>query len=268
LLAAERLRALNPEVDIRPYVERIDARSLLALGGTYDILVDCSDNFATRFALNDVAMRLGKPAVVASVYQYEGQLQVIRPGGTCLRCIWPQATQDGLVGNCAEAGVLGPVPGALGSLQALEVLKLILGLPSPATDAIILVDLLTLEIRRLAADRSAECVAGGCARLPELTADEGEPLELKARPLDIYVDDGFILIDLRDAEERTTHPLNAVHRHIPFSTLVAEPHQLAMGERYLLLCARGQRSLAATRILREAGITTAWSMQGGLDATQ
>ena len=115
---------------------------------------------------NDAAMRAGVPAVIASVYQYEGQLQVVRAdhGGSCLRCQWPEATQDGLVGNCAEAGVLGPVPAVLGHMQAMEVLKLLLDLPGQVEDELLLVDLLAQGVRRLSAPRNPAC-ADRCVRI-------------------------------------------------------------------------------------------------------
>ena len=265
LLAAERIRALNPEVDVRAYVERAAATNLVALSAGYDVLVDCSDNFSTRFTVNDTAVQLQKTAVVASVYQYEGQIQVIRPNGACLRCLWPKATSDGTVGNCAEAGVLGPVPSVLGSLQALEVLKLILGLPSPATHSLILVDLLSLEVRRLETKQATECVGNTCQRIPQQPfISDTEPLELLARPLQLYVDEGYTLIDLRDDKERAADPLHVEHQCILAATLSAKPQQLNSNSRYLLLCSRGQRSLATTKAVRAAGISSAWSMQGGL----
>ena len=265
LLAAERIRSLNPEVDVRPYVERASEKNLTALSEAYDILVDCSDNFSTRFAVNDAAVKLQKMAVVASVYQYEGQIQVIRPNGACLRCLWPKATLDGTVGNCAEAGVLGPVPSILGSLQALEVLKLILNLPSPATHSLILIDLLSLEVRRVEARRAAECAGRTCQRIPQpLLTSDTEPLELLARPLQLYVDEGYTLIDLRDDKELAAEPLHVDNQCILAMSLISKPQQLDSNSRYLLLCSRGQRSLAATKAVRAAGISAAWSMQGGL----
>ncbi|MBS0395968.1 MAG: ThiF family adenylyltransferase, partial [Proteobacteria bacterium] len=242
LLAAERLRALNPEVDLRAYVERADRERLAPLAAGYDVLVDCSDNFTTRFLVNDVAVSLGKAAVLASVYQYEGQLQVLRPGGACLRCVWPEATRDGLVGNCAEAGVLGPVPGVLGSLQALEVLKLLLGLVTPAEDAVVLVDLATLETRRIRAARSAGC-RGTCTRLPGAATEA--PLEVDVALLEAAGAQDYVVVDLRDATEVAAEPAPGPHLHIPLDRLLDDPGQLDRSRRYLLLCARGQRSRAA-----------------------
>jgi adenylyltransferase/sulfurtransferase len=267
LLAAERLRALNPEVDVRGYVERADHARLSALAAGYDVLVDCSDNFTTRFVVNDVAVSLGKSAVLASVYQYEGQLQVVRPGGTCLRCVWPEATRDGLVGNCAEAGVLGPVPGVLGSLQALEVLKLVLGLPTPADNAVVLVDLGTLETRRIRAARAACCAAGACARLPGADAAEAAAgIELDVAALDDAAANDYVVVDLRDADEVAREPAPGPHLHIPLARLLEDPAQLDRAGRYLLLCARGQRSRAAAELLRRAGLRSVWSLRGGLAA--
>ena len=264
LLAAARLRALNPEVDARAYVERAERGTLAALAAAYDILVDCSDNFSTRFLVSDVAVGLGKTAVLASVYQYEGQLQVVTDGGVCLRCLWPEATADGVVANCAEAGVLGPVPGVLGSLQALEVLKCVLGLATPASDGIVLVDLRTLEMRRIGAQRAPECRAGACQRLP--SAAPAENLELPATAFASATAEGYTVIDVRDAGERAETPAPGPHRHVPFDRLLEDPRQLDAAGRYLILCARGQRSKAAAAALRHAGIRDAWSLRGGMAA--
>ena len=266
LLAAERLRAVNPEVDVRAYVERADRAGLAALAAGYDVLVDCSDNFTTRFVVNDVAVGLGKAAVLASVYQYEGQLQVLRPGGACLRCVWPEATRDGLVGNCAEAGVLGPVPGVLGSLQALEVLKAVLGLASPAEDAVVLVDLGTLETRRIRAPRAAGCAGRDCVRLPGAPGEAESGIELDVAMLEQAAANDYVVVDLRDPNEVARDPAPGPHLQIPLARLLDDPAQLDGARRYLLLCARGQRSRAAALALRQAGLHSVWSLRGGLAA--
>jgi adenylyltransferase/sulfurtransferase len=262
LLAAERVRAVNPEVDVRPYAERATAERLPALAAGYDVLVDCSDNFPTKFLVNDVAVRSAKAAVLASVHQYEGQLQVVRPGGACLRCVWPEATRDGLVGNCAEAGVLGPVPGTLGTLQALEVLKLVLGLPT-LDDGVLLVDLLSLSTQRLRARRAADCPRhAGDAAVPAAAAD----LEVAPASLAAAVADGYVIVDLREPAEVQAAPVPAPVLSIPLASLLDEPARLADDRRYLLLCARGQRSAGAAAALRRAGIARVWSVRGGLAA--
>ncbi len=172
-LAATRLRALNPDIEIQPYGQRLTAANAAELVSGWDLVIDCTDNFSTKFLINDVCVNAAKPAILSSIYQYEGQLQVIRPDrhGACLRCIWPHATRDGLVGNCAEAGVLGPVPGVFGSLQALEALKILLGLPGQLGDELLVMDLLTLEVSRMKARRASVC-GGACARIPSSAASD------------------------------------------------------------------------------------------------
>ena len=265
LLAAARLRALNPEVEVRAYVERAAAESLARIAADYDVLVDCSDNFGTRFAVNDVAVALGKDAVLASVYQYEGQLQVLRTGGACLRCLWPDATAEGVVGNCAEAGVLGPVPGALGSLQALEVLKLLLGLPTPASEALILIDLGTLATRHIRAVRAPECRGTRCARLAR-PAEPAPELEVPAETLATAAAHGLTVVDVREDWELAAGPAPGPALHLPLARLLDDPRLLDAGGRYLVLCAHGQRSRVAALALRRAGIAAVWSVRGGLAA--
>src|SRR6185503_14818018 len=148
-----------------------------------------------------------KPVLFASVYQYEGQLQLVRgdDASTCLRCVWPEATRDGLVGNCAEAGVLGPVPGVLGSLQALEALKFLLGLKGLGPDELLLFDLITLSTQRLRARRAPECQAherggaGGSASIRSSADADANALEIDFSRLEDAVRAGYSLIDVRDA---------------------------------------------------------------------
>ncbi|MET0659493.1 MAG: ThiF family adenylyltransferase [Steroidobacteraceae bacterium] len=262
-LAAQRLQALNSEVAIHVHRERFTNDNADRLLQAYDLVIDCSDNFATKFALNDAAVRARKPAVFASVYQYEGQLQVYAPenASACLRCLWPEATRDGLVGNCAEAGVLGPVPGVFGSLQALEAMKLILGLSSPLRSALLLMDLRTLTTRTVATRRCAECSTAHCVRLPstEASSDELEIGELAgARTL------GCELIDIRDADEIRAHPLPFPARNVSTADLLANAAPLKPDGRYVLICARGIRSRALASQLRAQGHAHVYSLQGGL----
>jgi len=261
-LAAARLRALNPEVNVRTHQERFSASNAALLLADYDLVVECSDNFATKFLANDAALAARKPAVFASVYQYEGQLQVYRANAdsACLRCLWPEATRDGLVGNCAEAGVLGPVPGVFGSLQALETLKLLLGLPG-LTNEIVLIDLLTLEQRKLRAVRRAEC-----NHEPVIAQAQVQPsLEVSFIDLSPAVSEGYTVIDIREDQEVRDLPIaRAPSTHIPLASLLASTEPLQRNERYLLVCARGSRSRAAAEHLRERGFTQAYSLKDGL----
>ena len=276
VLAAARVRALNPDVDAQAHTTRLDAGNAAALLAPADLVIDCTDNFSTKFLLNDLAHALDKPMLFASVYQYEGQLQVVRPGrgGACLRCVWPEATRDGLVGNCAEAGVLGPVPGVFGSLQALEALKLLLGLPGQLDDEVLLLDLGTLSTTRIRARRNAACAGGECARAvaglreARLAAAGGaradQELELVFDDLDAASDAGYAVIDIRDRNELDAHPTpSARARHVPMAELLAGTNLPPQG-RYLLACARGSRSLAAARLLRERGLSQVYSLRGGV----
>jgi|JRYD01.1.fsa_nt_gb adenylyltransferase/sulfurtransferase len=261
-LAAERLRALNPEVSVRAHAERFTAANAVQLLADYDLVVECSDNFTTKFLTNDAALITRKPAIFASVYQYEGQLQVHRASddSPCLRCIWPEATRDGVVGNCAEAGVLGPVPGVLGTLQALEAMKLLLGLPG-LTNELLLLDLLTLEQRKLRISRRTACDHTPQIALPAPTAD----LEVAYTELTSALSSGFTIIDIRGAEEVSTQPIpGAPSMHIPLSTLLASHDALDRNERYLIVCSRGARSRAAAEHLREQGFVHAYSLRGGV----
>jgi adenylyltransferase/sulfurtransferase len=282
-LAAERLRALNPDVEVRVHSVRLDASNGAALIEPCDLVIDCTDNFTTKFLLNDLCMRLGRPASLCSVYQFEGQLQVVRPdrAGACLRCIWPEATRDGLVGNCAEAGVLGPVPGLFGCMQALEALKLLLDLPGQLGDELLVVDLLTHSVSRVRARRASACRGGPCVRLDasgeSAAADaadaERSAPELRFDDLAAAIEQGFTLIDVREPHEvaqspAPAHSVRPIPLHSLLELVLREPQS---GERpldprakYLLICASGKRSLAGAQEMRAHGFESAYSLPGGL----
>src|SRR3954463_12918349 len=224
-LATDRVRALNPEVRVATHALRLDAGNAEGLVQGYDLVLDCSDNFSTKFLLNDVALRTGTPVLFASVYQYEGQLQLVAgdSASPCLRCVWPEATRDGLVGNCAEAGVLGPVPGVFGSLQALEALKYLLGLPGLASNEMLIFDLVTLSTQRLRARRAPNCQAHAHDGVAAVSAPEndGESLVIEFPGLDDAVRAGYSLIDVRDARELIADPLPVKGaQHLPMSRLL------------------------------------------------
>lgn len=265
-LAADRVRALNPEVRVEAHVLRLDAANAARLVQGFDLVLDCSDNFSTKFLLNDVALRTGKPVLFASVYQYEGQLQRVAgdADSPCLRCVWPEATRDGLVGNCAEAGVLGPVPGVFGSLQALEALKFLLGLPGLAANEMLIFDLITLNTQRLRARRAPDCIAHAQARAgtPVATATP-DSLDLRFASLADATAAGYSLVDVRDSHERIAEPMPG-SLHLPMSKLLTQASSLDAGGRYLLVCATGRRSGAAADLLRSQGLRECRSLRGGL----
>ncbi|MGE0581925.1 MAG: ThiF family adenylyltransferase [Steroidobacteraceae bacterium] len=265
-LAAARLAALNPEVRLDTHVTRIDATNVEGLLAPYDIVVDCTDNFATKFLLNDAVLRLGRIGVFASVYQYEGQLQVVDPrhGAACLRCLWPAATRDGLVGNCAEAGVLGPVPGTLGTLQALEVLKIVLDLPGRLGEEVLLIDLLSLSTQRLKTRPTPDHAQHGRASAAA-SAPASADVDVSYTSIAAAEAAGYEVVDIREAAECAASPLAARRaRHLPLGELLSAP--LDPRERLLLVCARGVRSHAAAEALRARGITGAYSLRGGAAA--
>lgn len=267
-LAARRVRALNPEVRVQAHAVRLAAGNAAQLVAQHDLIVDCSDNFSTKFLLNDLALRLRKPVLFASVYQYEGQLQLVRgdDASPCLRCVWPQATRDGLVGNCAEAGVLGPVPGVFGSLQALEALKLLLGLEGLRPDEMLIFDLVTLNTQRLRARRAADCAAHASAGDDQRPEPAAETLEVSFATLAAALEQGFTLVDVRDARERDAEPLGLASLHLPMSRLLTDASALDLGRAYLLVCATGKRSLAAADLLRSQGFRQCRSLSGGVKA--
>jgi adenylyltransferase/sulfurtransferase len=272
-LAAARLLALNPEVDVRTHPVRLDAACAAEIIQPYSLVIDCTDNFATKFLLNDTCVRLGKPVIFSSVYQYEGQLQVVRPerGGACLRCVWPEATRDGLVGNCAEAGVLGPVPGTFGSLQALEALKLLLDLPGQLADELLMLDLLSLRITRVRTRRAADCPDHAVRR--PAAGNTGHALaapaaiELTFNPLEEALADGFEVVDIREPHElaRIATPCSTA-RHLPIAQLLHGAAAMPPTGKYLLVCASGKRSLAAAQELRARGYGEVFSLRGGIAA--
>jgi molybdopterin/thiamine biosynthesis adenylyltransferase/molybdopterin synthase catalytic subunit/rhodanese-related sulfurtransferase len=263
-LAAARVRGLNPEVRVESHALRLDAGNAERLAAGYDLILDCSDNFATKFLLNDLALRQRKTVLFASVYQYEGQLQLVRGDDTsaCLRCVWPEASRDGLVGNCAEAGVLGPVPGVFGSLQALEALKLLLGMPGLGQGEMLIFDLVTLSTQRLRSRRMPDCEAHRNAGGPMSAATDD--LEIEFGALSEAHAAGFSFVDVRDARERADEPLPAPALHLPLSKLLTEAASLDRDARYLLICASGKRSAAAAALLRSQGFKDCRSLRGGL----
>jgi molybdopterin/thiamine biosynthesis adenylyltransferase/rhodanese-related sulfurtransferase len=261
-LALAAVKRINPTVQVEPHPVRLDASNALDLIRGYDVVVDCSDNFRTKFLINDAAVLAHRPAVFASVYQYEGQLQVYKPEPlhACLRCLWPDAVADGVVGNCAEAGVLGPVPGVFGTLQALLTLKVLLRLSGQLDGELWLLDFTNFSSLKLKAPRRPECRAPDCAHIREILQEDPQ-IEISLRSLADAAQRGLEVIDIRTAEEFAARPTAA--RHIPMPALLADPNLLSAGREFVLVCASGKRSLAAARELRKYGLTVR-SLAGGL----
>jgi adenylyltransferase/sulfurtransferase len=263
-LAHAAVAAINPSVRVEAHGARLDADNALGFIRSYDVVIDCSDNFRTKYLINDAAVLAHRPAIFASVYQYEGQLQVYKPDPrhACLRCLWPDAVADGVVGNCAEAGVLGPVPGVFGALQAMLCLKILLQMSGQLDGELLLLDFTNFSSVKLKAPRRAECVAPACAHIREFPRED-RGIELVLESLAAAAEQGLEVIDIRTAQEVAAQPAGA--RHIPMADLLANPQGLEPAREILLVCATGKRSLAAARQLRARGIAVR-SLAGGLQS--
>ncbi|MDA0577780.1 MAG: ThiF family adenylyltransferase, partial [Verrucomicrobia bacterium] len=264
-VAAEKLRAQNPFITVVAEPAHWEAASTLARDT--DVVLDCTDNFAAKFSIHDACQRAGVPLVMAALYQFEGQLHVFRPGSGagCLRCIWPDTPEDGCVGTCADVGVLGVVPGVLGTLQATEALKLMLGLSGVSDRDTVLLDLLTLDLRRVARDRHPDCplCGRGQARVSVRAASDWlvDARELKASDLPQWR-----VVDIRGFDERAGDPdwVQALP-HVVWTDLNAFA-RLDPESRYLLACAHGVRSRHVVASLREAGYANFYSLRQGIEA--
>jgi adenylyltransferase/sulfurtransferase len=255
-LAAEKLRKLNPFIEIHEYPFLLTKHNAATLFEGYDLILDCTDSLETKFLLNDAAVSAGKTLIIAAIYQYEGQLFTVAPGGPCLHCLWPETPPPGCVGTCAEVGVLGVVPGVLGTLQALEAVKIILGLPTNPS-ALTLVDLLSFEVRQIKVERNESCPSfkGNISQSGpwwEVTAAGPQDLE------------GFMLVDIREADELETEPLPIeVHAWKPKSSTPPEEILALTEGNILLVCRSGGRTGQMASMFDEAGVKRVYSLVGG-----
>ncbi|HQR49181.1 MAG TPA: ThiF family adenylyltransferase [Steroidobacteraceae bacterium] len=273
LVAAERLARITTEVHFEAIVARAEPGNLAELIGHYDLTVECTDNLRTKFVVNDAAVRAGRPAIFASVYQYEGQLQAYlpEPDWPCVRCLWPDAPRDGLVGNCAEAGVLGPVPATLGSMQAMLALRILLDLEPRPVRGLVVMDLLTFETRSIAAARNPDCDHGsaGAAATHAGTGGLAEAGDLEVAFADLAAARaaGFEVVDVREEWElRMDRPGRDTGLHLPLSELLDGRRSFPAVGRHLIVCAHGVRSLALAEHLREQGRPEVYSLRGGIAA--
>ena len=267
-LAAAMLRAQNPFVRVIEHGHALSIANAAGLFAEYDLVLDCTDNFDAKFLINDTAVRVGKPFVSASIYRYEGQLFAYRAGAACMRCVWPDAPEDGCVGSCAEVGVLGAVPGVFGALQAAESLKVLLDLPGQLCDRLVLFDLETYTTQSMRVKRSADCLAcSGTTRGVFEDSVVETPLELDAAVLGLEaIRGGYALIDIREVDEVLAEPATGyVTQHLPMSRFAVE-QLLPEGKPFLFFCAHGVRSRMLASRLRRLGIAHAYSLRLGLPA--
>jgi len=278
--AADRLRNINPEIQIDTFETHLDSSNALELFKDYDIIVDGTDNFPTRYLVNDACVILGKPNVYGSIFRFEGQITLFGyPGGPCYRCLYPEPPPPGLVPSCAEGGVLGVLPGIVGTIQAAETLKLIIGQGEPLIGRLLLFDALAMKFRELKLRKNPECPVCGehptvtklidyvefcgirgeeapstVTNIPEIT-----PKELKARldqGKDIYI------LDVREPHE---YQICNIHGHlIPLGELPKRVHELDSSREIVAHCKSGKRSAQAVEFLQKAGFKKIANLKGGI----
>ncbi len=275
--AAGRLADLNPTTRLELHPVRLSSANAADLIDSYDIVIDGSDNFPTRYLVNDACILGGKPFVYGSILRFDGQVSVFgAPGGPCYRCLFSEPPPAELVPNCAEAGVLGVLPGVVGTLQATEALKLILGVGEPLIGRLLLYDALKARTRDVAIRRDPSCAV--CGDQPTVTelidydafcgvrGREAGSAEVAPTELAAWIESGvpLELIDVREPWETEIGTIPG-SRLIPLGELPGRLADLDPRRLYVTVCHRGQRSLAAQSLLDGAGFE-ARSLQGGVDA--
>lgn len=278
--AAARLRDLNPEIQIDTFETHLTSENALEIFKDYDLIVDGTDNFPTRYLVNDACVLLGKPNVYGSIFRFEGQITIFGfPGGPCYRCLYPEPPPPGLVPSCAEGGVLGVLPGIVGTIQAAETLKLILGKGEPLIGRLLLFDALGMRFRELKLRKNPECPVCGSHRTITKLIDyeqfcgiRGEeapavqtsvpditPRELKAR---LDRGDDLYILDVREPHE---YQICNIGGHLlPLGELSRRAAELDSSREIVAHCRSGKRSAEAVEFLRKAGFRKLWNLKGGI----
>ena len=278
--ARDRLHGLNPEIQIDTHEVKLTSENALDILRDYDIIVDGTDNFPTRYLVNDACVLLGKPNVYGSIFRFEGQATVFAlDDGPCYRCLYPEPPPPGLVPSCAEGGVLGVLPGIVGSIQANETIKLIIGRGESLKGRLLIFDALKMKFRELRLRKNPDCpicgthrtvtklidyeefcgLRGQEAQQPAAQVPEMEPVELK-RKLDAG-EDVFIL-DVREPHEYQICHLNG--HLIPLGDLPKRVSELDSARTIVAHCRSGMRSAQAVEFLRPAGFRKVWNLKGGI----
>jgi sulfur-carrier protein adenylyltransferase/sulfurtransferase len=272
----ERLVGLNPEVRVIAHALELTAANVREIFRQYDLVLDGTDRLSARYLINDACVILGRALVSAAIHRFEGQVMTYVPGrGPCYRCVFPQAA-DGLVANCAEAGVLGVLPGVLGTLQATEAIKLITGAGEPLTGRLLTYDALEMRFSEFRITRRRDCAV--CGDAPSITEprDErppradaaGEVRRLSATALKELLaavprDEQPLLIDVREPHEWSAGHLEGA-LHIPLGELAPRLAEIARDAAPVFMCRSGGRSLAACQMALRAGIAAPANLEGGL----
>jgi molybdopterin/thiamine biosynthesis adenylyltransferase/rhodanese-related sulfurtransferase len=283
---AARLRELNSQVAIITHDVMFDNSNAESLLESYDLIVDCTDNFAARYAINDACLAQGKVFVYGSIYRFEGQVSVFCAANSpCYRCLYPLEVDQELIANCAEAGVLGALAGVVGSLQAAEVIKLILSQGKPLTGRLLLYDALAVDFSTITLEPSHDCICANAIRLEPNNSRRPAPAvekatgstgsdeiltgsdELSPDWLRQNYEDGehIELLDVRTLQEhRAMRLLNDLH--IPLDELSRRTSEIDRAKKIVIYCRSGIRSRKAVRLLREAGFEQVYNLSGGIMA--
>jgi molybdopterin/thiamine biosynthesis adenylyltransferase/rhodanese-related sulfurtransferase len=281
--AKETIRGINPNCEVVIHNTRISSENALDLIRPYDIVVDGTDNFPTRYLTNDACVLLKKPNVYGSIFRFEGQASVFAPhlGGPCYRCLYPEPPPPGMVPSCAEGGVLGVLPGIIGCIQATEILKLALGKGTSLVGRLVLFNALDLKFRELKLRKDPQCPICGehptikelidyeqfCGIAPELE-DTGNPDEVTVQDMKKALDDpklGIKIIDVREPFEYEIARVEGVPL-LPLSELRSRFTELDPNTQYYLLCKVGARSHSALEFLRQQGFKYVKNVKDGINA--
>jgi adenylyltransferase/sulfurtransferase len=282
--AKETINAINPNVEVVLHNARITSENAIDLIRPYDIVVDGTDNFPTRYLTNDACVLLKKANVYGSIFRFEGQASVFAPhlGGPCYRCLYPEPPPPGMVPSCAEGGVLGVLPGIVGTIQATEILKLALGKGSSLIGRLLLFNALDMKFRELKLRRDPQCPICGekptitelidyemfCGITPEPAVPASNPDEVSVQEMKRAIENpkiGIKVIDVREPDEYQIAHIEGVPL-FPLSTLQQRFTELDPNHQYYIHCKSGVRSLRAFQFLREQGFKYVKSVKGGISA--
>ncbi len=275
--ALRRLSGINPEVKVTTYEEAMNGQNAASIAEPYDLIIDGTDNFTTRYLTNDLAVLTGKPNVYGSIYRFEGQVTIFAPhlGGPCYRCLFPEPPEPGQIPSCAEGGVLGVLPGVIGCLQANEAIKLILGIGDPIIGRLLHFDALSFRFREIKLRRDLECAVCGeeptIQELKEIVFN-CEMREHPLREIDVHQlkarlenNRSLVLLDVREPAEVEVGKIKQ-SIVIPLGELPDRVGELDPGAETIIHCKAGSRSAKALAILNKSGFVDACHVRGGITA--
>ncbi|MBX3003700.1 MAG: molybdopterin-synthase adenylyltransferase MoeB [Anaerolineales bacterium] len=282
--ARQRMLEINPHIEVQALAQRFDSATALEIAQGYDLIIDGSDNFPTRYLVNDVCLKLGIPFVYGSIYRFDGQVSVFAaPGGPCYRCLFPQPPEPGTVPSCAEGGVLGSLPGIIGSLQASEAIKLLLGIGAPLVGRLLMFNALEMQTDTVRLRKNPACPV--CSLPPDsihlidyqafcgLPAESNHevamqnPNEISPAELAQQRADGAALtvIDVREPHELAIARLEGT-LDIPMMQIPARLAELDPAASYVVMCHSGARSQRVVEYLQAAGFADVRNLVGGINA--